>query len=111
METNPTRTHEVALPGLTQWVKDLALLWLRCRSAAVAPIRPLALESPYAKGSALKKQKKTKQNKQKKTLENSLPDEGKTRYVKNKLPDFMEFKINVTKKIFLKTNKKTLLEM
>ena len=27
-ETNPTRNHEVvgSLPGLTQWVKDLALL-------------------------------------------------------------------------------------
>jgi len=27
VETNPTRNHEVAdsIPGLTQWVKDLAL--------------------------------------------------------------------------------------
>ena len=38
-ETNPTRNHKVAgsIPGLTQWVGDLALLWLWCRSAAVAP--------------------------------------------------------------------------
>ena len=29
VERNPTRSHEFAglLPGLTQWVKDLALLW------------------------------------------------------------------------------------
>ena len=29
METNPTRNHEVVglIPGLIQWVKDLALLW------------------------------------------------------------------------------------
>ena len=28
VETNPTRNHEVtgSIPGLTQWVKDLALL-------------------------------------------------------------------------------------
>ena len=57
---NLTRNQEVtgSIPGLTQWVKgssvamscgvsyrcssDLALLWLWHRSAAVAPIRPLA---------------------------------------------------------------------
>ena len=37
---------------------DLALLWLWCRLAAVAPIRPLAWEPPYATGTALKRQKK-----------------------------------------------------
>ena len=31
---------------------DLALLW--CRLAAVAPIRPLAWEPPYAMGAVLK---------------------------------------------------------
>ena len=35
-------------------------LW--CRPAAVALIRPLAWEPPYAAGVALKRQKKTKQN-------------------------------------------------
>ena len=36
---------------------DLALLWLWCRPAAAAPIRPLARESLYAVGVALKKKK------------------------------------------------------
>ena len=43
---------------------DLALLWLWCRPAATAPIRPLALELPYATGAALKGQN-TKDKKKK----------------------------------------------
>ena len=39
---------------------DLALLWLWCRPGAVAPIRPLAWEHPYAVGEALKRQKDQK---------------------------------------------------
>ena len=72
METNPTGNHEVAgsIPGLTQRLKDLALavscdvgrrrgldlalLWLWLGPAAVAPIRPLAWEPPYAASEALK---------------------------------------------------------
>ena len=63
--TNPTRNHEVlgSIPGLTQWVKDLALLWLWCRPAAVAPTGPLAWEPPYAVGVALKRKKKKKEKK------------------------------------------------
>ena len=67
---NLTRNHDIAglIPGLAHWVKDLALLvscgvdrrhsldlvWLWRRLAAVAPIRPLAWEPPYAAGAALK---------------------------------------------------------
>ena len=44
------------IPGLTQWVKDKALLQLWYRShmqlgcGAAAPIRPLDQEFPYATG-------------------------------------------------------------
>ena len=37
---------------------DLTLLWLCCRLAAVALIRPLAWEPPYALGAALISKKK-----------------------------------------------------
>ena len=37
---------------------DPMLLWLWCRQAAIAPIRPLAWQPPYAAGVALKKKKK-----------------------------------------------------
>ena len=37
---------------------DPLLLWLCCRTVALAPIQPLALEPPYAVGVALKKTKK-----------------------------------------------------
>ena len=47
-----------SIPGLAQWVGDLVLLWLWCRPAAVAPIRPLAWEIPYATGAPLNKTKR-----------------------------------------------------
>ena len=56
-EMNPTRNQE-----------DPALLWLWCRLAAAALIRPLAWELPYALGVALKrknKKPKTKNNQNK----------------------------------------------
>ena len=71
---NLTRNHEVAglIPGLSQWVKDLAmscgvgrrgssdlaLLWLWRRLAVVAPVKRLAWEPPYIAGAALKRKKK-----------------------------------------------------
>ena len=56
---NPTRNNEDvgSIPALAQWVKDLALLWLWCRLAAVAPVRPLAWKLLYAAGAALRKKK------------------------------------------------------
>ena len=44
---------------------DPMLLWLWCRPAATAPIRPLAWEPPYAVVAALKRQK-TKDRERKK---------------------------------------------
>ena len=74
-ETNLTRNHEVvgSIPGPSQWVKDLALLWLWCRLAAIDPIRSLAWEPPYTVGVALKKKKK------KKSISQSVPQgQGKS---------------------------------
>ena len=45
---------------------DLALLWLWCRPAAVAPIGPLAWEPPYATEYGLKDKKTQKKKKKKK---------------------------------------------
>ena len=57
-----------SIPGLAQWVKDLALPWLWCRLVAVALIRPLAWEPPYAAGAAIKSQKEKKEKKEKASL-------------------------------------------
>ena len=46
-----------------RWGSDPVLLWLWCRPAAMALIRPLGWELPYAAGVALKRQKKKKKKK------------------------------------------------
>ena len=65
--TNLTRNHEVvgSIPGLDQWVNDLALLCLWCRPVAAAQIQPLAWKPPYARGAALEKTKKKRKEKKK----------------------------------------------
>ena len=56
---------QIQLGSMRLWVRTLVLLsglkiWhcceLWCRTAAVAPIAPLAWEPPYAAGAALKRQ-------------------------------------------------------
>ena len=52
---------------------DPALLRLWHRLAAVAPIRAIAWELPYATGAATKKKKKKKRKEKKRKKLNSLP--------------------------------------
>ena len=51
--------------GSDQCVEDPVLLWLWCRPAAVALIRPLAWEPSYATGVALKSKKRRKEERKK----------------------------------------------
>ena len=50
-----------SIPGLTQWVKDPAWLWLWQRLAAAALIQPIAWQLLYGTGVALKRKQKSKQ--------------------------------------------------
>ena len=67
---NPTSIHEVVdlIPGLAQWVKDLALLLLCRLRIAAALTGPPAWEPPYATGTVLKIKKKKKKKKSSRVL-------------------------------------------
>ena len=56
----------------------MALLWLWHRPTAVALIQPLAWETPYAAGAALKKKKKRKKERKEKEMRDA---EGETHSV------------------------------
>ena len=85
MKMNLRSTHEdvSSISDRVQWARDQCchklwcsprrssdpkLQWLWCGWAAVAPIRPLAWELPYATGAALKSKKKKQKQKTKKNL-------------------------------------------
>ena len=81
---------EGSIPGLDQEVKDrsgvagscgvggrqgsdLVLLWLWRRPETTAPIQPLAWESPYVVGVALKKPKRKERKKSRKKKKKKKP--------------------------------------
>ena len=62
LRIKPTLCRELGCRSQTQLRSPIAVV----RLAAIAPIRPLAWEFPYAVNAALKKQNKTKQKNKKK---------------------------------------------
>ena len=64
-------------------VSDAALLWLWCRVADTAPIRPLAWELPYAESAALKSKKKKPQTNKKNKQKTKKPVKIMTQFMTN----------------------------
>ena len=64
---------------------DPKLLWLWCRLTAVAPIRPLGWEPPYAQGVAQKKKQKKKKESQSQQINGilSLSETGAVKLCEN----------------------------
>ena len=91
-ETNPSSIREDVglIPGLAQWVKDLALLGLWCRPAAAAPVQPLAWELPCATSVALKSKKQREKEKTNKKPNNIFKSYFKEKKRK-KNPVYMAF--------------------
>ena len=58
------RMKVLSMALLSEWVKDLTLLWLWNRQAATATIQLPAWELPYATASVLKSKKKKIQKKE-----------------------------------------------
>ena len=73
---------------------DLVLLWLWRRPPATAPIRPLALEPPYATGATLEKAKRQKKKRKK------VKDRCQTKYT-YKLPPWKYWLYRTKQKIKL----------
>ena len=66
---------------------DPVLLWLWCRPAAVAQIRPLAWEPPYATSVGPKKQKREKKEVRNSLGEHGSKHQGKTAYLMMEIYD------------------------
>ena len=59
------------------------MLWLWCRTAAVAPIRPLAWEPTFATGVALKRQKTKKKRERERNLRKEIVDSKSKESIEN----------------------------